>query len=71
MRTIFKATTMAGAAPRVYGDVPTKADPAAIELPAEEFAPHAEPGQTLRAEATSCRFEYIQRTARFARRSRR
>jgi topoisomerase IV subunit B len=47
--------------------LPPKADPAAIELPAEEFARTQKLVETLMGRRPELRFEYIQKNARFAR----
>jgi topoisomerase-4 subunit B len=64
----LKATTMDPAQRTVLRvTLPPKADPAAIELPAEEFARTQRLVETLMGKRPELRFEYIQKNARFAR----
>ncbi len=56
-----------GAAHRAAGDVAAKADPAAIEPPAEEFERTQRLVETLMGRRPELRFDYIQKNARFAR----
>jgi len=64
----LKATTMDAAQRTVLRvTLPPKADPAAIELPAEEFARTQKLVETLMGRRPELRFEYIQKNARFAR----
>jgi topoisomerase-4 subunit B len=64
----LKATTMDPAQRTVLRvTLPPKADPAAIELPAEEFARTQRLVETLMGRRPELRFEYIQKNARFAR----
>jgi topoisomerase-4 subunit B len=46
--------------------LPPKADPTAIELPAEEFERTKALVETLMGRRPELRFEYIQKNARFA-----
>jgi topoisomerase-4 subunit B len=64
----LKATTMDPTQRTVLRvTLPPKADPAAIELPAEEFARTQKLVETLMGRRPELRFEYIQKNARFAR----
>ncbi len=64
----LKTTTMDPAQRTVLRvTLPPKADPAAIELPAEEFARTQNLVETLMGRRPELRFEYIQKNARFAR----
>jgi topoisomerase-4 subunit B len=64
----LKATTMDPAQRTVLRVMlPPKADPAAIEPPAEEFARTQNLVETLMGRRPELRFEYIQKNARFAR----
>jgi topoisomerase-4 subunit B len=64
----LKATTMDPAQRTVLRvTLPPKADPAAIERPAEEFARTQKLVETLMGRRPELRFEYIQKNARFAR----
>jgi topoisomerase-4 subunit B len=64
----LKATTMDPAQRTLLRvTLPPKADPAAIELPAEEFARTQKLVETLMGRRPELRFEYIQKNARFAR----
>jgi topoisomerase IV subunit B len=64
----LKATTMDPAHRTVLRvTLPPKADSAAIELPAEEFARTQKLVETLMGRRPELRFEYIQKNARFAR----
>jgi topoisomerase-4 subunit B len=64
----LKTTTMDPAQRTVLRVMlPPKADPAAIELPAEEFARTQKLVETLMGRRPELRFEYIQKNARFAR----
>jgi topoisomerase-4 subunit B len=47
--------------------LPAKPDPAAIELPAEEFERTKALVETLMGRRPELRFDYIQKNARFAR----
>ena len=64
----LKATTMDPAQRTLLRvTLPPKADPAAIELPAEEFERTRKLVETLMGRRPELRFEYIQKNARFAR----
>jgi topoisomerase-4 subunit B len=63
----LKATTMDPAQRTLLRvTLPPKADPAAIELPAEEFERTRKLVDTLMGRRPELRFEYIQKNARFA-----
>jgi topoisomerase IV subunit B len=63
----LKATTMDPAQRTLLRvTLPPKADPAAIELPAEEFERTRKLVETLMGRRPELRFEYIQKNARFA-----
>ena len=63
----LKATTMDPAQRTLLRvTLPPKADPAAIELPAEEFERTQKLVETLMGRRPELRFEYIQKNARFA-----
>ena len=62
----LKATTMDPAQRTLLRvTLPPKADPAAIEAPAEEFARTQKLVETLMGRRPELRFEYIQKNARF------
>ena len=64
----LKATTMDPAQRTLLRvTLPPKADPAAIELPADELARTKALVETLMGRRPELRFEYIQKNARFAR----
>jgi topoisomerase-4 subunit B len=64
----LKATTMASAQRTLLRvTLPAKPDPAAIELPAEEFERTKALVETLMGRRPELRFDYIQKNARFAR----
>jgi topoisomerase-4 subunit B len=64
----LKSTTMDPAQRTVLRvTLPPKADPAAIELPVEEFERTQRLVETLMGRRPELRFEYIQKNARFAR----
>ena len=64
----LKATTMdPGQRTLLRVTLPAKADPAAIEAPADELARTQALVETLMGRRAELRFEYIQKNARFAR----